>query len=479
MGYQVSIIISTYNRADTFLPRAIESALNQTYDNIEIIVVDDCSTDNTKAVVKSYKGVRYVRLPEHFGKDTKPKNVGIQKSKGSFIAYLDDDCEFYPEHIERLMDAMVPNSSAPDLVYCDMELVQEGVVGEGIALDFDPQILMYKNYIDTSMVLHRKEAIRKVGGWDEKLPRFVDWNLWVRMAKAGVTFKRIPEILTKYNVHENNSAKAYPVKSYRDPQFGILFEPTFDPTGCEIYLPYLGGERLEESNPRVAIFTITYDRKEYTQKMYQSMKNSAGYGFDWFVLDNGSTDGQKSLLTDLYTSDTSFKYLHLNEENEGLTRASNKLVSEIKRGNYQIIIKVDNDCEFMTKNWLSTLVDLWKRNHMLYMSPYVEGLVHNPGGAPRVGHSFIGPYFIEVTKHIGGIFAAIDASAYDNFKWTDQFLHGNQDVEASSAFVDKGYMPCYIPMHRVLHMDTTEGQQKKFPEYFKRRIVEKTKHYIN
>jgi hypothetical protein len=82
---------------------------------------------------------------------------------------------------------------------------------------------------------------------------------------------------------------------------------------------------------------------------------------------------------------------------------------------------------------------------MLYMSPYVEGLRDNPGGALRKGFGKVGLEYVEVTNHIGGIFAFISAKAYDDFRWTDEMKHGNQDVEASAYFRELGYMPCYYP----------------------------------
>lgn len=111
---------------------------------------------------------------------------------------------------------------------------------------------------------------------------------------------------------------------------------------------------------------------------------------------------------------------------------------------------------------------------MLYISPYVEGLVHNPGGADRVGYGMIGNEMVEVTQHIGGICAAISAKAYKNFHWEDNVLHGNQDLEASQAFAKQGYMPCYYPKHIICHRDTTVGQWDKYKTYFDRRVKEKT-----
>jgi len=472
----VSVIMSTFNRAEKYLPRAIESVLSQTYQDFELIVVDDCSTDNTLEVCHSYstkdKRVIYHRTEKNSGSDTRPKNAGIVKSRGKYIAYLDDDCEYLEHHLEILVKKLEKNPDL-DLVYSDMEIYNDEKPEEppqpAIAKHFDAQFLLNRNYIDTSEVMHRRDLIFAVGGWDESLPKFVDWNLWVRMMKWGGKFERVPIISLKYYVFPNRKSNRVPSRSWVDQATGMtMFEPTFDPDGCYIYLPHLGNDRPEEKMPNVAIYTITYDRLEYTKRMYQSMKESSGYPFYWFVFDNGSKDDTQTWVAQ------QTKYVAGTFENKGLTYASNFLVDRImKDGEYQIIIKVDNDCEFMTKYWLSSIVDLWKRNHMLYVSPYVEGLVHNPGGAPRVGHAYIGPYYCEVTEHIGGIFAAIDWKAYKNFRWKDQFLHGNQDREASLHFVKNRYMPMYLPMHRVCHMDGTEEQHRKYPEYFERRIKEK------
>lgn len=485
---KVSIIMSTFNRADKFLRPAIDSVIHQTEQDWELIIVDDCSTDNTEAVCKEYtdkdKRIHYVKMKQNSGSDTAPKNLGVGISRGKYIAYIDDDCEFYPYHLEVLL-AKLENDPSVDLVYCDMVLEDLNNPARGlqpgIAFDWDAQFLLNRNYIDVNEVMHRRDAIFKVGGFDEKLPRFVDWNLWVRMAKAGVNMQRVPIVAAKYKLHNETKSAKVPAKSWIDPVLKIsMFEPTFDPAGCYIYLPYLGNDRIEEKMPSVAIFTITYDRLEYTKRMYESLLSSTQYPWKWFVWDNSENEETRDWFNTFEGKEgTHIAEVRSEKKNVGLTKASNELLDAIENSSqeFQIIIKVDNDCQFMTKRWLETLVDLWKRNHKLYMSPYVEGLVNNPGGAPRVGHSNIGPYPVEVTQHIGGICAFVDASAYINFRWKDQFLHGNQDVEASKAFRAKKFMPCYIPMHRVLHMDTTAGQQKKFPEYFERRKLEKTQVY--
>lgn len=484
---KVSIIISTYNRAETFLGKAIESAVNQTYKNTEIIVVDDCSTDNTEEVVRRFPSVRYIKLESNFGKDTRPKNTGILASTGEYICYLDDDCEFTEHHVEALVAALEMKKA--DVAYCDMLLKEEGKpLQPAIQHNPDAQFLMRKNYIDTSMILHTREIVFAVGGWDETLPRFVDWNLVVRMMKYGAKFVRMAHPLTIYTVHKGSYSQKCQVKTWRDPVLGQMFEPTFDPAGCEIVLPYLGvspcfGER--HASPRVAVFTLSYNRKEYTERFKESLFKTAGYPLRWFVVEQGSHDGSAEMVASWCGRSEQMKgwiegdqmSVLLLEDNVGISEGSNLAVDKILSEGYDIVIKIDNDCTFLTEGWLETIVDLWKRNRKLYVSPYVEGLVQNPGGAHRIGYSHIGGYFVEVSPHIGGIFASVDASAYKEFRWKDKFLHGNQDREASVAFKALGFMPMYLPLHRIQHTDGTEGQHEKYPEYFKKRVIEKTTAY--
>ena len=92
---KVSIIIPTYNRAN-LLPRAINSVLNQTFKDFELIIVDDGSTDNTRKVVKEFEEkdsrIKYI-WQENFGGPAKPTNTGLKISKGKYIAFLDSDNE--------------------------------------------------------------------------------------------------------------------------------------------------------------------------------------------------------------------------------------------------------------------------------------------------------------------------------------------------------------------------------------------------
>jgi len=474
----VSCITTTYNRPKQ-LARAIRSVDAQTFEDWEHIVVHDGpASDETKAVMELYKNPKrkFIELPKNHGNHTKPKNEGIKASTGEYICYIDDDNEYLPNFMETMM--LEFSMSSFDVLYALERIVkdEDDLVGEqAISFPWDPQLLLNRSFIDTNVVMHTRKAVYAVGGWDETLPRFADWNLFVRMAKADMRFKQIPIFMTRYYNSVDNSASKHNVKTWVSPELGIrMFDPTwFEPSACYIYLPYLGGENRIEIKPSVAIYTITKDRLEYTKRMWESLQSSTTYKFTWYVYDNGSTDGTKEWLQEIERTKYGVKIVELSDKNKGITVASNACVEKIMEDKKDLICKVDNDVLFLTKGWLEDFVDLWKRNHKLYIGPYPEGLVDHPGGSWRIGNSTIGDEYVEVTEHLPGMCTFIWTKVHRTMHWQDKFLHGQQDVEASKEFIIQGYMPAVIPRHRVQHMDTTAGQREKFPEYFEKRKEEK------
>lgn len=467
----ISVIITTHNRADK-LKRAIDSVLAQTYKDWELIIVDDASTDGTEELVKSYPQVNYIRRNKNFGCDTRPKNQGAKHSKGEYIAYLDDDNAFRPDHLQALINEFERDPKL-DVVYGDRIVIDDTGVNSsrlGFTSDYSDTLLMQRNFIDTSDVLMKRSALFDVGGWDERYKKYVDWNLWVRMAKFGKQFKRVPVVITEYHLHDD--MKSMKVKDV-NPVEG-QFVPEWDSRDVEVELPYLKDLKL----PNVAIFMITYDRLNYTKLAIESLYKMASYPFDLFIVDNGSTDGTIEYLEGL-RKEGKIKEMILNSENCGISKASNQAVDVIMKGDYQIVGKYDNDCISMTSGWLSKIVDIWKINHRLALSPYVSGLKDNPGGAPRVAYGHIGNELIGVTKHLGGICVFTSADAYKSFRWDeDSFLHGVQDMEFSQYLLFNDYRLGYLENYQVSHgpQGTTE-QIKDFPEYFDRRKTEKTKRY--
>jgi len=200
----VSVIIPTYNRSK-LLRRAIQSVLAQTYQDIELIVVDDGSTDDTRGGVEGFNDsrIRYIQHGENKGANA-ARNTGVKATNGEYINFLDDDDELFPEKLERQIGKLrgVPNSVG--LIYCRAYYSMEG---QKDATCPAPSLrgnlhlhLLKKNLFLLMTPLIRKECFQKAGLFDEALPGCQDWDMWIRIAKY-FEFDFIPDILAKYHVH--------------------------------------------------------------------------------------------------------------------------------------------------------------------------------------------------------------------------------------------------------------------------------------
>jgi glycosyltransferase involved in cell wall biosynthesis len=215
MNPLISVIIPTYNHAH-FLEKAIQSVVNQTYTNWEIIVIDNHSDDSTDEVVNGFQDQRISLLKVHNnGIIALSRNVGIKVAKGKLIAFLDSDDLWYPSKLEYCIAKI---NSGYDMV-CHSEIwvrVENGVRQERKVL-YGPEsdatfnkLLFEGNCISTSAFVVQHSDVQKVGGFDESPDMITaeDYHLWLKLARLGVRIGFVDEVLGEYKIHAGNSSKA-------------------------------------------------------------------------------------------------------------------------------------------------------------------------------------------------------------------------------------------------------------------------------
>lgn len=211
----VSIIVPIY-KVERYLGDCLESLLNQTYKNIEIIAVYNNSPDNTLEVLKKYN----IRYPDKIKLITQKKsssaitrNVAIRASNGEYIAFCDSDDMASPERIEKQVDMMEKNKEI-GLTYTDTIIVDP--IGQEIekrtSSEWARDLFLRHRYITFSSVMVRRDILEQVkenGCYlDEGLPFGDDFDFLIRLSKL-VDFKRVPSFLTYYRWREGSISHAF------------------------------------------------------------------------------------------------------------------------------------------------------------------------------------------------------------------------------------------------------------------------------
>lgn len=209
----VSVIMPAYN-ASAYIAESIESVLEQTYINWELLVIDDGSTDDTAAIVTRFKeaDTRIKYLYQQNGKQGKARNLGIKNSQGKYIAFLDADDKWTADKLAIQINTFATDKNI-DLLF------SQGYSLNGKTVEnFDAEIkavwnnddfdyFIAQNRIPTLSVLLKKDALLEVGGFTEKseIQNVEDYHLWLKLLIANKLFKSTADRLFYYRIHSNQS----------------------------------------------------------------------------------------------------------------------------------------------------------------------------------------------------------------------------------------------------------------------------------
>nr|WP_154324761.1 glycosyltransferase family 2 protein [Pantoea sp. 201603H] len=203
----ISIVIPTYNRADIIL-NTIASVTNQTYKNIEIFIIDDASTDNTKEIMAAVSDprVHFISLEKNTG-GARPRNEGIERSSGEFIALLDSDDEWLPNKLESQYQFLIKKEGCKRV--CMTAKINKRSEGQYIRRNKDVskyssimEFLLLGNDFQTSTLLLDTE-IAKSAKFDPELRKHQDWDFALRLEENGADFYYHDEPLTIYDDSES------------------------------------------------------------------------------------------------------------------------------------------------------------------------------------------------------------------------------------------------------------------------------------
>ena len=209
----VSIIMPAYN-AEKYVADSIRSALEQTFSNWELVVVDDGSTDKTAEIVHSFSDsdprIRYIFQPN--GRMARARNNGIRNARAELIAFLDSDDLWLSGKLELQIEKL--NETNADVIFSDgFVFTDESVFDESVSFktvrgslsgEEMYNLLLFDNRVPLLSALARKSVLQRAGLFDEEQAfqaRCEDYDLWFRVARAGATFYGMEQALVRYRVH--------------------------------------------------------------------------------------------------------------------------------------------------------------------------------------------------------------------------------------------------------------------------------------
>lgn len=219
----ISIIIASYNH-EKFVTQAIESVLNQTYKNIEIIVIDDGSSDKTPSIVNKIKDNRLKLIKLYENRKYHPRNIGIEQSHGEFIAFQNSDDVWLPNKLAKQIEYLNKHQQV-GAIFNQIKLIDENnkisnsswatklfTTKNRTRIQWLRQFFTAGNCLCISSSLIRKSILNEVGNFNESLFQLSDMDLWVRI--AGISELYIfPEILSMMRITKNKNYSAPSISS--------------------------------------------------------------------------------------------------------------------------------------------------------------------------------------------------------------------------------------------------------------------------
>jgi len=300
----VSVIIPAFNAQD-LIGETIESILSQTYNNLEVIVVDDGSIDGTAAVVKGFgKRVRYY-YEENSGGCAVPRNTGILRSSGDFLCFLDADDLLTDDRIARQVEFMERHPEV-GIVFCDYRNFNEaGPYVEShfqtcprlsnqlenkreMVLDKSCELLVQENFGSAGSFLIRRETMKFVTGFEATLKACEDFHFYFRAARH-VPVGLINEVGMLRRLHgANMSSNDFKMFTERIRSRTLLHDCEDDPAVCSYLKKYIG-------DCQGALARIYADKGFYTNALQQDWK-AFMYNFSWKRFQGSCRSSVRTLL---------------------------------------------------------------------------------------------------------------------------------------------------------------------------------------
>ena len=475
---QISVIIPIFNVDPAWLDACINSVFGQIYENWELCLYDDASTNEETLECLRKWAEHDSRISVTYGKDnlhiSGASNNALKMANGEFVGLMDNDDELTNDALYHVID-LLNNHSDADYIYTDEDKIDEE--GDYCQPHFkpgwSPELLESMMYVGHFSVI-RKSILEQVGGFREGLEGSQDYDLALRIAEISNNFYHIPKILYHWriipgSVSGGGDAKQYAYTSAVNALTEHVAKENLNNSAETTNYAGLYRIRRESGNPSVTIIIPFHNKAEMTIDCLKSIKNSSYDNYSIFLISNNSSDDELKLVKNYIEND---KRITLEEYNHKFNWASiNNWAAQCCESEFLLFL--NNDTLIINKDWIESLLDCGiKKNvgavgaKLLYEDDTIQhaGIIMQIGGI--AGHAFryhsdeVPGYFgySDVVRNCAAVTGAcmlVRKELWQQLDGFDESLRVSyNDVDFCLRLLEINYAVIYTPFAKLYHLES-------------------------
>lgn len=496
----ISIIMPVYNVDPRYLGAAVDSVRAQWYENWELCICDDCSTnEETVAYLHSLDDEKiHIHFSDTNENISGASNRALSQAKGEYVAFLDHDDALTPDALYEVVNAI--NESHADFIYSDEDFVTKSgqYVHAHFKPDYSPDLLLSHNYI-THFCAIKHSLLKQIGPFDSRFDGAQDYDLFLRAVEKTDKIHHIPKVLYHWRMHEastsaDSSAKPEALKRGRRALQAALERRGIAGEVLEANLPhYFRVKRTIVGQPLVTIVIPFKDKPELLRTCIGSILEKSTYEhFEIIGMNNRSEDPytfetmkhlrKRDHRIAFYDYDHPFNYSAIN----------NEAVARYAKGEHVLLL--NNDIEIISPEWLEALLEHSQRPEVgcvgakLY---YEDGTIQHAGaiiglggyvahshrGSPKNAHGYFNRLnVIQNLSAVTGACLMVKRRIYDEVGGLDEehFKIAYNDVDFCLRIREHGYLNVFTPYCETYHYESkSRGSDDLDPDKQKRFQQEK------
>lgn len=487
----VSIIMPVYKVNPKFLEDAIKSVLNQSYENIEICIADDCSgEDKIKDILENFASldsrVKYI-IRDNNGNISEASNTALELATGEFIGLIDHDDVLHANAVLWIAAELNKDRSA-DLIYTDEDKIGEDGdrYDPHFKSDFNYELFLTQNMI-SHFAVYRASILKEIGGFRRGFEGSQDYDMTLRfLERATGKILHVPRVLYHWRAIAGSTALAPSEKSYTEGASILALREHVERIGRKAKvtsapeLPQYFRVRFSvEGDPKVSIIIPTKDKVDLLDQCISSIKNISAYeNYEIIVLNNGSVE-QSSL--DYFNKISKENVMVINDDLPFNYSRINNLAFSYASGDH--ICLMNNDIEILSPDWMEEMLSfsqstdvgcvgarLWYPDDTLQHGGVITGL----GGIAGHSHKYLEKgavgYFgrAALPQALSAVTAAclmIKASIYREVNGLDEGLSvAFNDVDFCLRVREAGYRNVWTPYAEMYHHESASRGTEDTPE---------------